>query len=93
MTGDYTGDYDKSLGSSGTLAVEFCCGSSTVRKGAQTPSRSFPVDEMQERPVVTESNQDQIRQGETGHHLRYILIGSCALVVLLFIAITAFLKP
>ncbi|MBV8104490.1 MAG: hypothetical protein JO223_07685 [Hyphomicrobiales bacterium] len=51
------------------------------------------MDQMQERPVVTESNQDRIRQGETGHHLRYILIGSCALVILLFIAITAFLKP
>ena len=44
------------------------------------------MDEMQEPPVVNKSNQDQIRQGETGHHLRYILIISCALVVVLFVA-------
>ena len=51
------------------------------------------MDEMQKPPVVTKSNQDRIRQGETGHHLRYILIGSCALVILLFIAIAALFKP
>jgi hypothetical protein len=51
------------------------------------------VDDMRERPVVNESNDDQIRAGETGHHLRYILIGSCALVIIRFIAIAAFLKP
>jgi hypothetical protein len=51
------------------------------------------VDEMQERQVVTESNQDRIRQGETAHHLRSILIGSCALVILQLIAIAAFFKP
>ena len=51
------------------------------------------MDEMQEPPVVNKSNQDQIRQGETGHHLRYILIISCALVVVLFVANAALLKP
>jgi len=51
------------------------------------------VGDMQQQPVVNESNQDQIRQGETGHHLRYILIGSCALIIVLFIAIAALLKP
>jgi hypothetical protein len=51
------------------------------------------VDDMQERPVVNESNEDQIRAGETGHHLRYILFGSCALVIILFIAIAAFMRP
>jgi hypothetical protein len=59
----------------------------------EMPTRSFSVDEMQERPVVNESNEDRIRAGETGHHLRYILLGSCALVIILFIAIAAFLKP
>jgi len=51
------------------------------------------VDEMHKRPVVNESNQNQIRQGETGHHLRYILMISCALVIVLFVAIAALLKP
>ena len=48
------------------------------------------MDDTQERPVVNESNEDRIRQGETGHHLRYILMASCALVILLFIAIAGF---
>jgi len=55
--------------------------------------QELAVGEMQELPVVNESNQDRIRQGETGHHLRYILIISCALVVVLFVAIAALLKP
>jgi hypothetical protein len=39
------------------------------------------------------ANPTRIRQAETGHHLRYNLMASCALVILLFIAITGFLKP
>jgi hypothetical protein len=34
-----------------------------------------------ERPLVTESNKDRIRAGVTGHNVRYVLIISCALVI------------
>ena len=51
------------------------------------------MDEMHQRPIVTKSNQDQIRQGETGHRIRYILIISCAPVVIFFIAVALLFKP
>jgi hypothetical protein len=40
-----------------------------------------------ETPLVTESNKDQIRAGVTGHNVRYVLIISCALVIVAFIVI------
>jgi hypothetical protein len=46
-----------------------------------------------ERPVVTEANKEAVRAGSTGHHVRYVLIISCALVVIGFIAIALFIKP
>ena len=51
------------------------------------------MNKMHERLVVNASNQDEIRQGETGHHVRYILIISCILVILAFVAITLFVRP
>jgi hypothetical protein len=46
-----------------------------------------------ERPVVTEANKTAIWAGSTGHNVRYVLIASCALVVIAFIAIALFVKP
>ena len=40
-----------------------------------------------ERPIVTESNKDRIRAGVTGHNIRYVVIVSCALVIVAFIVV------
>ncbi len=48
---------------------------------------------MDERPVVTKSNEERIRQGETGHHVRYILLISITLVIDLFVLIAIFVRP
>jgi len=50
------------------------------------------MNQMHERPVVNASNQDKIRQGETGHHVRYILIISWVLVILAFVAVALFVR-
>jgi hypothetical protein len=47
---------------------------------------------MDERPIVTKDNEERIRQGETGHHVRYILFASLALVVVLFILVAAYFR-
>ena len=44
-----------------------------------------------EAPVVNGSNENRIRQSQTGLHLRYIR-SSCALVIVPFIGIAAFPK-
>jgi len=49
------------------------------------------MSEIHERPVVT--NEEAVRSGSTGHHLRYVLIASCALVIIAFIAVALFVKP
>ena len=46
-----------------------------------------------ERPVVTEANKTAVRAGSTGHNVRYVLIASCALVIIAFIAIALAVKP
>ena len=46
-----------------------------------------------ERPVVTEANEEAVRAGSTGHHVRYVLIASCALVIIAFILIALLVKP
>jgi hypothetical protein len=46
-----------------------------------------------ERPIVTESNKDRIRQGVTGHNVRYVVIVSVALVIVAFIIIAAVIRP
>jgi hypothetical protein len=46
-----------------------------------------------ERPVVTDANKTAVRAGSTGHSVRYVLIASCALVIIAFIAIALFVKP
>jgi hypothetical protein len=51
------------------------------------------TEQMHERPVVTEANKVRVRGGSTGHHVRYVLIASCALVIVLFIAVALFVKP
>jgi len=45
-----------------------------------------------ERPIVTESNKEAVRAGHTGDHLRYVLIGSCALVIIAFIIVALLVK-
>ena len=51
------------------------------------------MDKVHERPVVTEANKEAVRQGHTGDHLRYILIASCALVIIAFIVIAMVVRP
>jgi hypothetical protein len=43
---------------------------------------------MGERPVLQPT---QARQGVTGHNVRYVLIASCALIVVAFIAVALFM--
>jgi hypothetical protein len=45
-----------------------------------------------ERPVVTEANKEAVRAGHTGDHLRYILLGSCALVVIGFVVVALLVR-
>jgi hypothetical protein len=45
-----------------------------------------------ERPVVTEANKENVRAGVTGHGVRYVVIFGVALVVVLFMAVAAFVK-
>ena len=51
------------------------------------------MDEAHQTPVVTEANKERMRQGSTGHHLRYVLIIGCALVIIAFLAIAVFVRP
>jgi hypothetical protein len=46
-----------------------------------------------ERPVMTEENKVAVRAGSTGHHLRYILIASIALVILAWIVVEVLVRP
>jgi hypothetical protein len=46
-----------------------------------------------ERPVVTDANKEKVRAGVTGHGVRYVVIFGVALVVVLFIAVAAFVRP
>lgn len=48
---------------------------------------------MNERPIVTKRNEERVRAGETGHHVRYILLISLALVVGLFVLVAVFVRP
>jgi hypothetical protein len=48
--------------------------------------------EAHERPIVIEVNKEAARAGHTGDHLRYILIGSCALVVIAFVLVALLVK-
>ena len=50
------------------------------------------MDKMHERPVVTESNKEAVRAGHTGDGLRYVLIASCALVILGFVAVALLVR-
>jgi len=50
------------------------------------------MNDPRERPVVTEANKEGVRAGHTGDGLRYVLIASCALVVLGFIGVALFVK-
>jgi hypothetical protein len=46
-----------------------------------------------ERSVVTEGDKDRVRQGVTGHNVRYVVIIGCALVIVAFVIIAAFMRP
>jgi hypothetical protein len=50
------------------------------------------VTDPHEAPIVTEGNKEAVRAGHTGDHLRYILLASCALVIIAFIAVALFVK-
>jgi hypothetical protein len=45
-----------------------------------------------EPPVITEENKVAVRAGSTGNYLRYVLIGSTALVVIAFIGVAFFVR-
>lgn len=51
------------------------------------------MSEIHERPVVTEANKEAVRSGSTGRHVRYVLMASCALVIIAFIAVALSVKP
>jgi len=55
-----------------------------VRAG-QEQGRESAMDN--ERPVVTEANKDRVRAGVTGHNVRYVLLGGCALLIAAYIII------
>jgi hypothetical protein len=57
------------------------------------PARRSVRMNAHERPVVTEDNKTAVRAGSTGNNVRYVLIASCALVIIAFIAIALFVKP
>jgi hypothetical protein len=44
-------------------------------------------------PIGTESNKDRIRAGVTGHNVRYVVIISCALVIVAFIIVAFIVRP
>ncbi len=46
-----------------------------------------------ERPIVTERNKDRIRQGVTGHNVRYVVIVSVALAIIACIIVAAVVRP
>ena len=46
-----------------------------------------------ERPIVTEGNKDRVRQGVTGHNVRYVVIIGVALAIIGGIIIAAFMRP
>ncbi len=48
---------------------------------------------MDERPIVTKRNEERIRAGEIGHHVRTILLISLAPVVVLFVLVALFVRP
>jgi hypothetical protein len=64
-----------------------------IRRRRNRPSsvRENGMDQ-HERPIVSEANKERARAGETGHHVRYILFGSLALVIVLFIAVAIFVR-
>jgi Flp pilus assembly protein TadB len=62
----------------------------SIRCDSREEERSMNAHE---RPVVTEANKTAVRAGSTGNNVRYVLIASCALVIIAFIAIALFVKP
>ena len=56
------------------------------------PPEPPTVTNPHEQPVVTEGNKEAVRAGHTGDHLRYILLGSCALVVIGFVLVALFAR-
>jgi hypothetical protein len=50
------------------------------------------VTDLHEQPIVTETNKEAVRAGHTGDGLRYVLIASCALVIIAFVLVALFSK-
>ena len=46
----------------------------------------------EQQPVVTEANTDRVRGGVTGHNVRYVVMASVALVVVLFVLVDVFMR-
>jgi hypothetical protein len=64
-----------------------------IRRRRSRPSfaRGNAMNE-HERPVVSKANKVRVQTGETGHHVRYILFASLALVIVLFIGVAIFIR-
>ena len=58
---------------------------------ASTQARKRAMSD--ERPIVSEDNQDRVRQGVTGHNVRYVVIVSVALAIIVFIMVAVLARP
>jgi hypothetical protein len=74
------------------LVKQLCRELFEARLSAIVTRRERSMNEMHERPIVTEANKEAVLQGSTGHHVRYVLIVGCALVIIAFIAIAVFVR-
>ncbi len=64
----------------------------TRRRVFRSHSEPEYAMDSQERPVVTEANKERVRAGATGFGMRYVVIASVALVIVLFIGVALFVK-
>jgi Flp pilus assembly protein TadB len=76
---------------SGRGRTESCTSSEELAMtNDRMPNEVMPTEtDSSERPVVTEANKDRVRAGVTGHNVRYVVIFSCAIVIVAFIIIYA----
>ena len=75
------------------LLVDILSSGRRRRPGRRPIRSSFKPEyamDPNERPIVTEANKERVRAGATGFGVRYVLISSLALVIVLFIAVALF---
>ena len=46
----------------------------------------------EQQPVITEASKNRVRAGVTGHNVRYVVLASVALVVVLFVLVHLFMR-